>query len=198
MGKKEEILSEAFALFCQKGYHLSVSDIAKKVSIKPPSLYSHFQSKDEIIEKIVKAEIEDYFSTMVAKFRSLEDSNLSYKERFEAVFWSILDYYNNIQHLRFWHNISLIDQSTLREQCKNMIRSSETEYKKLFVDLFQKAALHKEIKDTFHEGHIFLMITMIQGLLNALFMYDTLMNLHDTAKKTFDAYWDSIKLEGND
>jgi AcrR family transcriptional regulator len=43
VSKKEEIIKAAAELFSQKGYHLSISDIAKKVNIKPPSIYSHFQ-----------------------------------------------------------------------------------------------------------------------------------------------------------
>ena len=46
MDKKQEILMAAFDIFCEKGYHLSVAELAGAVKIKTPSLYSHFASKD--------------------------------------------------------------------------------------------------------------------------------------------------------
>jgi len=49
MSKKDEIIDATSELFAEKGYELSMSDIAARVGIKTPSLYSHFESKDEII-----------------------------------------------------------------------------------------------------------------------------------------------------
>ena len=62
MDKKQEILMAAFDIFCEKGYHLSVAELAGAVKIKTPSLYSHFASKDEIIELVVRDEIERYYA----------------------------------------------------------------------------------------------------------------------------------------
>ncbi|MDF2856915.1 MAG: transcriptional regulator, TetR family [Neobacillus sp.] len=196
MTKKEEILNETFTLFCQSGYNLSVTDIAIKVNIKPPSLYSHFDSKDDIIEQLVKIEIDNFFHTLSDIFQLIGDApSLTYKQKFQYIFWNILKYYDNIEHLLFWRNIFLIDNELLREKCWNMLREREKPYYKMFVTLFDQAAKHHEIKASYHEGHLFLFITMIQGLLNALVMYHTIKGMRDFAEKTWDAYWDSIKVD---
>jgi len=55
LSTKERILKEALNLFSVKGYEgVSVAQIASAVGIKPPSLYKHFQSKQEIFEAILK------------------------------------------------------------------------------------------------------------------------------------------------
>ena len=57
VGTREKIISAAINLFSDKGYSkISVRDIAKEVGIKPASLYSHFNSKEEILHSLY-----DYF-----------------------------------------------------------------------------------------------------------------------------------------
>ncbi len=51
---KERILDAAINLFAQKGFDAtSMREIAEEVGIKKASMYSHFKSKDEILQKIM-------------------------------------------------------------------------------------------------------------------------------------------------
>ncbi len=53
MTTKERIFDAALDLFAQKGFDaVSMREIAEAVGIKKASLYSHFASKDEILERI--------------------------------------------------------------------------------------------------------------------------------------------------
>ena len=50
---KQDILEATLELACEKGLgNISMSQIADKVHLKKSSLYSHFKSKDEIIENM--------------------------------------------------------------------------------------------------------------------------------------------------
>lgn len=52
---KELIFEAAIDIFAQKGFDAtSVREIAEAVGIKKASLYSHYKSKDEILEKIIE------------------------------------------------------------------------------------------------------------------------------------------------
>jgi AcrR family transcriptional regulator len=53
---KEKIIRISIDLFSEKGfYETSIRDIALKCDLKPSSIYSHFSSKEEILEKIVES-----------------------------------------------------------------------------------------------------------------------------------------------
>lgn len=58
---KQEILETALDLFSVNGYEAtSVSQIADAVGIRKASLYSHFASKQEILESIIAQVLEQY------------------------------------------------------------------------------------------------------------------------------------------
>lgn len=58
---KERILNEALTLFSKNGYDaVSVAKIADAVGIKPPSLYKHFKSKEDIFNAILSKMTERY------------------------------------------------------------------------------------------------------------------------------------------
>ena len=58
---KQEILDVALELFSRQGYEAtSISSIADAVGIRKASLYSHFSSKQAILDEIVKIVLEQY------------------------------------------------------------------------------------------------------------------------------------------
>lgn len=55
MKTREKILETALSLFAERGFEaVSVQDIAGSVGIKAPSLYKHFQSKQDIFDSCVR------------------------------------------------------------------------------------------------------------------------------------------------
>ncbi|NLC44219.1 MAG: TetR/AcrR family transcriptional regulator, partial [Clostridiales bacterium] len=127
MDKKHEILKAAFDIFCEKGYHLSVSELAGAVSIKTPSLYSHFASKDEIIELVIRDEIQRYYSCLTAKM--LEVSSLSCKEAMKSLYGYVIDYFSKDKRLRFWRAVPFIQNQQLKSISTQLIVDNDRNFK---------------------------------------------------------------------
>lgn len=71
---RESIIDAAIHLFNQSGYHAtSMSDIARAVEIKKPSLYHHFDSKEDILLTILETGMEQFLRDMEAIVASDQD-----------------------------------------------------------------------------------------------------------------------------
>ena len=67
MTTKQKILNEALTLFAEKGYSaVHVGDIAEAVGIKAPSLYKHYESKEDIFNAILKEMKKNYENRIAA------------------------------------------------------------------------------------------------------------------------------------
>lgn len=68
MNTKEKILNSALNLFSKNGYNaVSVRHIAAEVGIKASSLYNHFESKNDILNELIKINIKyinDFLKTI--------------------------------------------------------------------------------------------------------------------------------------
>lgn len=82
---KQEILLAALDLFSVKGYEgTSISDIAQKVGIKKATMYSHFTSKQEILDELVKTVFEEYNKHTIFK-------NINFEEMFDFDSTDVID-----------------------------------------------------------------------------------------------------------
>ncbi len=192
MDKKEEIIKAMFEVFSEKGHSASMSDISKKVGIKPQSIYSHFESKDQIIWLALEKEIESKFDSLRIKLESFE--NESCEIALKEIAFYIFEYFNDYTRLKFWRNISLIQNEELRKKCREKIRSMEAANGKKMIGIFQAGVKNGEIKSNNLEGMMNLYVAMIHGILDGMLLYnDSSIDMKDYANKTWDAYWDGIK-----
>ncbi|MEZ4824883.1 MAG: TetR/AcrR family transcriptional regulator [Bacteroidia bacterium] len=80
--RKQEILSAARGLFSKKGFQTaSMRDLAQTLDIKPASLYSHYQSKDEILWEIAIRCAREFLDTVLP----LSETSLPVEKRLEQM-----------------------------------------------------------------------------------------------------------------
>ena len=71
---KQEILNAALDLFSVQGFEAtSISQIAEAVSIRKASLYSHFESKQAILDALVKEVLEQYAQRSIFALADWDD-----------------------------------------------------------------------------------------------------------------------------
>lgn len=186
--KKEEILNAVKELFSQKGYMLSMSDIASSVTIKVPSLYSHFSGIDEIIFTVVEKEINNYYDSLINFFEKTKGKES--KDILESHYLHVFEYFDTKDKIKFWHNIYLIQNEELRMQCKDLIITRNEVNIKNIRNIFATGMLKGEIKESDLEPEL-LYLSMIQGVLEGILVYGDVSRLY--TKKIWESFWAGVK-----
>ena len=194
MDTKEEILKNVNTLFAQKGYSLSMSDIAKSVGIKVPSIYNHFTGKDEIIWTAIQIEVADFF-----EFMDMELSQINATpslERLKRLFFSIIQYFAFGDKIQFWRNMSLISNPELRKRTNTLICDMENNmYKKLQM-IFIECLPGKKTEYENIENIVLFYFLMIKGLLDVMITHqDIQFELNTYVDKIWSTYWGLINRE---
>jgi len=190
LDKKQEILEAAFDLFCAKGYHLSVSELASAVGIKTPSLYSHYTSKDQILELMIRQEIQRYYACL--KQTMLHAENLNCKQTMKSLVDFVLEYFSEYKRLRFWRTIPLIPNEYLRNVFSELIADQDSIYTEKMRQCFQRGIENGEIRPNVSESALYLYLSMIQGVMDGMLLYPRNPSENSFAQKVFEAYWDGI------
>lgn len=190
MDKKQEIIAAAFELFCENGYHLSLSEIANAVGIKTPSLYSHFKSKDDILELMIHEEIYRYYQFLEEKLIDIEPMNI--KDAMKSLFEFFMDYFSEYKRLRFWRTIPLLPNEQLRNTSSHLINEKDSQCKQKLLAYFQKGVRDGDLKPDVTESSLHLYLCMIQGVLDAMLLYPNDYKDNIFAERVLEAYWDGI------
>ena len=110
---KQEILLAALDLFSVKGYEgTSISEIAQKVGIKKATMYSHFTSKQEILDELVKTVFEEYNKHTIFK-------NTNFEEMFDLDSNDVIDVHVVIE--KVLKHVSYIIHSSVISKSRKML-----------------------------------------------------------------------------
>lgn len=191
MDKKQEILEAAFELFCEKGYHLSVSELAKAVNLKTPSLYSHFDSKDQILELMIREEIHRYSGCL--EERMLQAEHLNCKEAMKSIYTFVIEYFSENKRLRLWRTIPLIPNEQLKNTCGRLIAEKDSAFGRKMRLCFAKGLERGEIRSDVSDSALDLYLCMVQGVLDGMLLYPRGSAKNAFAEEVFEAYWDGIR-----
>jgi AcrR family transcriptional regulator len=92
-GRVAEIREVALSLFAQRGYHAtSMKDIGDALGIRAPSLYNHFESKQQILVEVMRGTMEQLLrdhtdalastNDIVEQLRRATEAHVRYHARF--------------------------------------------------------------------------------------------------------------------
>lgn len=191
MDKKQQIIQAAFELFCEKGYHLSMAELANSVGIKTPSLYSHFSGKNQILELMINEEINRYFDCL--NFKLISAERMSCKEAMKSLFLFVMEYFEDFSRLRFWRTIPLISNEQLRVKCGRLIAEKDEVSNERMRQCFMKGINDGELRPEISESALRLYLVMIHGILDGMLLYPKAAVENTIAVKVFEAYWEGVR-----
>ena len=189
---KEEIISVAYKSFSEKGYNATLDEIAKAVGIRTPSMYSHFECKEELFLVVISQEIDAFFRGFEIELENL--TGLSIYEQIRSSFFFVITYFKQNGRTRFWRSIPLISEDRLRNQCRELILQNDQKFTLKFIDMFKKGVERNELRPNVTEASALLLLAMIQGILDGILLYDgDEAFLESFATRTWEAFWDGVK-----
>ena len=135
---KNEIISAALDLFSTQGFEAtSISQIADAVGIRKASLYSHFESKQAILEQLKKQVLEGYAKrSLFAKSNRQDDG--AYPKTCDEVVLRIKIQINYILHdpfIRKARKMLTIEQFRNAELAALQTKQNYTDVMRYFTDL---------------------------------------------------------------
>lgn len=153
MSKKEEILLSTLDLASKYGLKsLSMSQIADSVGIKKPSLYNHFNSKEELIKEMYEY-IRNKSKQDIANFIL---DNINEKSSYDILYNSVMNYKKMVLNEDMFKFYSVIysERTTNNEASKIVIEETNKminatkkifeflkEKNKLFIDDIEMASI---------------------------------------------------------
>lgn len=167
----EKIKTAALSLFLNAGYDgTSLSDIAKAVGIKTPSIYAHFESKDRLFLQLFA----DVIDEDLAKFKSLmhERRDVPPVEQLRGAF----DYYADNDAISagqtFLRQTFLMPPGHLRGQLREHFLRYEEETTNIILTFYGRGIREGHFRPGTEEQLIALFYAGADGLLVERHMYE--------------------------
>ncbi|NIK79447.1 AcrR family transcriptional regulator [Paenibacillus castaneae] len=133
----ERIKLSALTMFTELGYEgASLSNIAKAVGIKTPSIYAHFESKEQLFLQLIEDVISEEREQYMALLQEIQ------QETIERQLYQLFDFFTNFNHLStgqtFLKRTMLVPPYHLRDQLRKDIMAYELELTEGIVSVLRR------------------------------------------------------------
>jgi AcrR family transcriptional regulator len=170
--RKKQIETEAALLFKERGYMASsMRELANMVGIEAGSLYSHFKSKESILQNICFRMAHSFFKELDSIESTLDSPDVQLKNAIKShIKVLMIDPIETLVFQTEWKHLSephLADFINMRK-----------DYEKRFQTIFQKGMNDKTFKP--HDAHVFT-LTLLSALNHAVQWYSKEKNQNSDA-----------------
>lgn len=131
--RAQDIRDAATSLFYERGYHgTSMREIATRVNMRAPSLYNHLDSKQQLLQEIMRNDVALITREVVDAMATSDDVITKFRRGFEA---------HVRHHTRFVREsrICMTELSALEEPAQTAIKELRREYAVIWRGLIEQA-----------------------------------------------------------
>ncbi|NOU93876.1 TetR family transcriptional regulator [Paenibacillus sp. LMG 31456] len=185
------IKAAALNHFARNGYEgTPLSDIAKEVGIKTPSLYAHFRSKEELFMKL----FEDVLLEQSCRTQQLIDSLNNYSVE-QTLFRILQDSCDNYllseEKITFIKRVMLFPPAFLQEQIHRKFLETESTLTDSLQKIFTEGIRKGTIKEEPIEDLVASYLCLMDGSFLQLFYYGK-EYFESRLQSIWRIYWDGI------
>lgn len=179
---QDKILSAALELFSNHGFHqTSVNMIAKKAGVSQGLLYRYFESKEALLDVIIKHAFNDIFS-ILPESSQFKTSN-EYLQNFIV---NILE-----EAIKFADHWRLFFILILHDEISQKYSSEFMQYSKNMVDYFKELFIKFGSPDP--ELDAFLFHTALDGIIITLILSPSDVSIRKIAERLVEIYFNKKK-----
>lgn len=186
---KHKILNAAFTLFVEKGYTTSMSDIAYSVGIKKQSIYYHYENKESLFSQLICEKIQDFYNYADHILETLAHDPL--EEQLHGVFSMTLEYFGDINRLKFWKRLFLIEDAEMLDKVKDFYRKQDYNYSKKLKKIIDAWLL--ELDDSSKESVLETYMILLHGSLDGLLLFHGLDNAPFFQEHVWEFFVNGVK-----
>lgn len=188
----DNIKRVALFLFAEHGYTgTSLSDIAKEVGIKKPSIYAHFTGKEELFLDVFRDVMNDYVKSieqLVVKIKTY-----SVNEKLYTILRDTCNYYmHNEEQTAFLKRTMMFPPSFLEEKLRSEFLASEEATSTILHAVFHEGIKNGTIKNIAVEELLAAYYCQIDGLFMQMFYYSR-DNFESKFESVWNIFWEGIR-----
>ena len=136
---KQEILEAALELFSVQGFEAtSISQIASAVGIRKASLYSHFESKQAILDALVRDVLDQYAAHSIFARPDGDSEDVPTPESTERLILGQIRYILHDPHIRMARKMLVVEQFRNPELAQLQTRQNYTDVLEYFTGLVER------------------------------------------------------------
>ena len=186
---KEKIKKVALSLFARKGYEgTTMNDIAKLVGIKTPSLYAHFNGKEELFFSVYEDLANEYVDLMDQIMNTSEGIDI--EDRLFYIFEQYIIYYiRNPEIQSFWNQITLFTPPELKERFCSHVTNCDSRIQKKMEEIFAEEVKQGRLRDDCPVKMSWSFRFMREGILNWMMIVPKLRK-----EELIKAFWTDLWL----
>ena len=177
----------AFSLFAAHGYEsTTMSQIANAIGIKKPTLYSYYESKEELFLSIFTEVAEEYrqcIEQILAEAQQMEST----KEQLYHVFHRYITYFaQNPELSAFWNRILIFPPASLKEKLFTQISNLEANLYGQVTEIIQSGMDRGDLRHSVVLDTLFSFYCLREGLLLAVLLNP------DLEPRKIEVVWENI------
>ena len=191
MSTVSEIKKIALALFAKKGYDgTSLAEIAAGVGIKKPSLYAHFNGKEDLFLTVFRETLDRYVQMIRQTLQQIRDASVEVKLR-EILYSHCRYYMTHSEDSALLKRAMLFPPNDLASALQDEFLASEEALTALIADLFRAGIASGIIRGETVEDLMASYYCLIDGLFVQMFYYKK-EDFESKMQSAWKIFWNGI------
>ncbi|WP_347861337.1 TetR/AcrR family transcriptional regulator [Salimicrobium sp. PL1-032A] len=188
-----KIIQISIDLFAETGYHnTSLSDIARGVGIKKPSLYNHFDSKDAIFLAVLE-ELKQRVVDIILQEITYNDKDTTEKKLYQ-IFDKYTEWMTDSKEGQLFKRLTFFPPEAFAEEIKHVFLQVEAQITETILPVLEQGQAEKHIRPMDRETLLSAFHTMMDGLFLEEHYYGKDV-LTDRKKASWEIFWAGIRTD---